>query len=95
MPTWQGETGENDVADCWEIIGDMLKSRSKDTSRQQDWSYDYDGGQKLISEMFSYFEKSHNLQMLAMMACILVSPGRKHSKNGSDSENTLNLYQET
>lgn len=80
------EIGENDVADCWEIIGDMLKSRSKDTSRQQDWSYDYDGGQKLISEMFSYFEKSHNLQMLAMMACILVSPGRKHSKNGSDSE---------
>lgn len=81
------ELHEEDIAQCWQLLGDMLKSKSKDISRYQDWSYDYDGGRSLISEMFAYFEKCHNLQMLAMMACVLVSPGRNYSKDGdSDTD---------
>ncbi|XBW36342.1 hypothetical protein QEN19_001922 [Hanseniaspora menglaensis] len=73
--------GLADISTCWDIIGTMLKSRSKDAMKHQDWSYDYDGGKQFLKDVFQFFEKSHNLQMLAMLSCILVATGRPENMN--------------
>lgn len=79
----------HDIGTCWEMIGAMLKSKSKDLLKHEDWSYDIDGGRQFLNDVFQFFEKSHNVQMLALLSCILVASGRPEDIDNEGEDDIL------
>ncbi|AMD18943.1 HBR042Wp [Eremothecium sinecaudum] len=73
--------GETEIAQCWRMVSDLLISRDTNNFTNFVWDEHPLGGRLLVKEMIAYFEKKKNIQMLAMLACILVEPVRR-SYNG-------------
>mgnify|MGYP001222749156 CR=1 FL=1 len=88
--------GFSDISTCWKIISDMLISQSKDIFNHQDWCFDQYGGQVFIKQIIAYFELTKNIQMLAMLACLLVTPGiseELQTKVNSDMVESIISYE--
>ncbi|ODQ66808.1 WD40 repeat-like protein [Nadsonia fulvescens var. elongata DSM 6958] len=62
--------GYFDVADCWRLLS-MIDSPFLNSDGHYFWGSHPFGRQWMVSTMFNYFEKQHNVQMLANMSCLL------------------------
>lgn len=78
--------GYDDIAQCWRMIADVLIGRAEGNYYNYSWDQHELGGKLFIKRVFEYFEKCKNVQMLAMLSCILVSLGRPPS--AKDLRNT-------
>ncbi|SCU86179.1 LANO_0C07008g1_1 [Lachancea nothofagi CBS 11611] len=63
-----------DVAHCWRMIANVLIGREERNDNGFGWDPQALGDQWFIKETMKYFEKLKNVQMLAMLSCILMSP---------------------
>lgn len=83
-----------DVGEAWKVIEMILSSPEKeinfpvglsDTQFQpHSWGYHPFGHSWLVRLLFDYFTKRNNLQMLAMMSCVLFKSDKKIDRKSAD-----------
>ncbi|AET39344.1 Mtc5p Ecym_4280 [Eremothecium cymbalariae DBVPG len=94
------KNGNDELAQCWYMIVNLLLSRDQDNVYNFGWDEHPLGGRWLVKEIMRYFEQTKNVQMLAMLACVLVDPKRRDTKEVSQltserkniSENTITFH---
>lgn len=82
------ENGFEDIAECWKIIEMLLTTSYQQQNLNEamemnqffnlNWGYHPFGHSWLVKMLFEYFERRNNLQMLAMMACVLHEGDQKN-----------------
>lgn len=63
--------GFEDMAHCWRMIANVLIAREESNPYSYGWDQHALGGKWFIKEAIAYFERMRNVQMLAMLSCIL------------------------
>ncbi|SCU90248.1 LADA_0F02762g1_1 [Lachancea dasiensis] len=64
--------GMEDLAHSWTMMANLLIDREELQTCTFEWSFDGLGDRWFVKEAMSFFEKSKNVQMLAMLSCILM-----------------------
>ncbi|AGO13930.1 AaceriAGR067Wp [[Ashbya] aceris (nom. inval.)] len=69
--------GAQEIAQCWNLLANLLIARNSDEPDNCSFDKHVMGAKWFVKEIIRYFELTKNIQMLAMIACILVDPGRR------------------
>lgn len=67
----------DEISHCWQILSDMLIDQSDYDPYTTIWNNHPMGIKWFIKEAIVYFERQQNLQMLAMLCCVILSARRK------------------
>ncbi|SCW04224.1 LAFE_0H08812g1_1 [Lachancea fermentati] len=68
--------GYEEISHCWRMIANVLIAREENDLYNFGWDQHPLGGKWFIREAIEYFERTKNVQMLAMLSCILVDPSK-------------------
>lgn len=68
--------GYDEIAHCWRMIANLLIDTREANIHSLGWNQDGITGKWFVKEMMEYFERTKNLQMLAMISSLLVIPGK-------------------
>lgn len=77
-----------EISHCWQILSDLLMAKENYDPYDLIWDNHPMGIKWFVKEAILYFEKQNNLQMLAMLCCVVASalfqpetPGEKKKSN--------------
>ncbi|SCV00193.1 LAME_0G08152g1_1 [Lachancea meyersii CBS 8951] len=75
--------GLEDIAHCWRMVGNLLIDREERYNANFGWHHTARGDKWFVKEAMNYFERSKNVQMLAMFSCILMNPSLEKLTRGT------------
>ncbi|CCF56853.1 hypothetical protein KAFR_0B05580 [Kazachstania africana CBS 2517] len=81
--------GFEELSHCWQILSDLLINQTGNEPHTLAWGKHPMTIQWFFKEAISYYEKRHNLQMLAMLYCIFIATRPKtrlHSPKLSEDD---------
>lgn len=78
--------GFEDITHCWQILSDFLLSQETDDPYTFIWDNDPMTIKWFVKEAVSYFEKCKNVQMLAMIYCIICNKRMQRMRKRSQEE---------
>ncbi|QLQ82405.1 hypothetical protein HG537_0H01670 [Torulaspora globosa] len=79
-----------EISHCWQVLSDMVMKKDEDDPYDLVWDNHPMGIKWFIKEAIKYFEQKNNLQMLAMLCCIVANQfSPKQSKNRTDHETVI------
>ncbi|EDO17715.1 hypothetical protein Kpol_1033p19 [Vanderwaltozyma polyspora DSM 70294] len=81
--------GCEEISHCWQILSDYLMSQGEDDPYNVAWDIHPMGIKWFVKEAIRYFEKQNNLQMLAMISCILANPRASFLDEKVSKENNI------
>lgn len=90
--------GYEEISHCWKMLANLLIARDEKNFYNFGWDQHPLGGRWFLKEVIEYFEKSKNVQMLAMLCCLLVEPGKPQNvyttrkKKSKGSENVITFH---
>lgn len=74
----------NEISHCWQVLSDMLMIKECSDPYDLLWDNHPMGIRWFVKEAIKYFEKRKNLQMLAMLCCVVSSQVPKKPKSNGD-----------
>lgn len=81
----------DEISHCWQVLSDMLMKKDTDDPYDLVWDNHPMGIKWFVKEAIKYFERKENLQMLAMLCCVVAnqfSPRRSMSQADEDKAGT-------
>ncbi|CCE62261.1 hypothetical protein TPHA_0C01050 [Tetrapisispora phaffii CBS 4417] len=79
-----GKYGYDAISHCWQILSDYIISQKLNDPYSVSWDSNPLGLKWFIKELLTYFEKEKNLQMLALISCIVASQNNSSKVLKSD-----------
>ncbi|CCD27010.1 Mtc5p NDAI_0J01180 [Naumovozyma dairenensis CBS 421] len=67
------EQGYDELSHCWQIFSDLLMNQNDDKIYNMLWDNHPMSLKWFVKQAMSYFEQENNVQMLAMLCCVLAS----------------------
>lgn len=71
----------NEISHCWQVLSDMLMIKEDADPYDLMWDNHPMGIRWFVKEAINFFERKNNLQMLAMLCCVVASLMSKNSRN--------------
>lgn len=81
----------DEISHCWQVLSDMLMTKEISDPYDLMWDNHPMGIRWFVKEAIKFFEKKNNLQMLAMLCCVVASQATKRLKTAEDEDESRPL----